>query len=182
VLLNPVVFWRDLVEATWHRDLLPSCAWSVFNLRFWDLRRGIALGDNSCAYFTETGGETWTMGQFHDRGARGQDEDAGGIPTVFFFDHGTGWLSSHNGVYKTGDGGKNWYRVSAPGTPHFDVFAFLNANRGFGIARQSEIYESQDAGRTWRRLRAEFVPRSLYILDKKTGWVLSDSGVYRILD
>jgi photosystem II stability/assembly factor-like uncharacterized protein len=180
--LNPVVFRRTGIGATWNKQLLPRCSWSIFHLQFWDSQKGVAVGDNGCVYLTETGGDQWTLGTLHSKSELAGREDDDGVPTIFLPSRDAkGWLSTRNGFYETNDGGKNWYEISASGTPHFDVFGFSDAANGLAIARQSEIYESIDGGRTWKRLMLDMAPRYLYFLEKRRGWLLSDSGLYRVI-
>jgi photosystem II stability/assembly factor-like uncharacterized protein len=180
-VLDPVVFRREGAGSAWEKQHLPTGAWMIVELRFWNRQRGVAVGD-TCLYYTESGGDRWSLGTFRDGsgtvvGCPGE----GGREALFLEPNSGGWLSVDDGsVYRTVDGGKDWHRVSVPGTPHFDVLAFADAKRGFGIARESQLYESLDAGRTWKRQGVGFLVRSVYLLDRHTGWLTSDLGLYRI--
>ncbi len=177
-VMKPVIFRRDDVNTHWVKQTLPDCGFIIFELKFWNEKRGVAAGDNGCFYLTENAGDRWISGRFHGGTDQAQDDD--GLPTFYFINPDKGWLSTRSSLYITSDGGRNWSPISVRGTPHFDALAFSDSSWGWGIARQSEIYASTNGGRKWKRLKTDFVPRSLCFLNSHTGWILSDSTLYRI--
>jgi photosystem II stability/assembly factor-like uncharacterized protein len=185
-ILHPAVYARK-TNGLWVKDEMPSCDLSIFSLKFWDEMRGFAVGDG-CFYYTETSGDRWDVGVFHTGSEalnlypyEGDEPPALKQPTFSFADQNNGWVSlEDNLLYRTRNGGKDWYRVVTAGAPYFNNLQFLNPAHGLGVARGKELYESVDGGGTWGRVKTESLPRSVYCLHEGHCWMLSDTGLYRI--
>jgi len=180
-ILEAFVFRKENAASAWVKQSLPSGALMIGQLQFWNKEQGIAIGDGA-VYYTQSGGDHWERSIFRDAQVPPDDcFDGGALASIFLGSGRRGWLSTDLGcVYQTKDSGKTWSRISSPGTPHFDSFAFVGAGRGLGIARQSQLYETLDDGQTWKQVNVGFRPRSFFVLEEHMTWLTSDSGLYQI--
>ena len=179
---HPAVLIRKGAGA-WDLHELPGGSCQVMQLRFWDQRHGFAIAD-TCFYYTETGGQAWTVGLF-TVGSRSESwfPDEGREPTVSFLDRENGWLGL-NGVkaggslYRTADGGQHWVRIASSTLLQFKDLVFTDQTHGLGIGSGYKLYQSRDGGVTWALVNTAFLPSALYSLGGRTGWVLSDDTLY----
>ena len=179
-ILNPVIFSFARSSKDWREHDPPPCAWVIVNLRFWDDRNGVAVGD-TCFYYTETGGEQWRTAVFHDGKSFATNYPLGtSHPVITFLDRAHGWLSIEDGaLYYTSDGGKNWFRKVSSNIPYLEAIHFTTLTHGFGIGRGAKLYESTDGGATWDARSIGIRARSFIVLDGKYAWLLSDESLYR---
>ena len=184
-LLQSVIYARS-AGGGWTAQAVPPCDLSIFDLRFWDERRGIALGDR-CLYWTDTGGQRWNLATFHGRyqNTRGRfpylgaESPALRPPRVAFLGGAAGWLSlDDNLLFGTRDGGRNWSAVGLPGTPYFDQMAFTDSQHGLALHLGRGLYETVDGGVKWTRLRVDFLAQSLNCTGGGRCWVLSNDVLY----
>lgn len=79
---------------------------------------------------------------------------------IYFVDQNTGWATKGSLIYKTENGGTNWFQVlSRPGT-HFRSIAFVSPSRGWAgnlgpgaydgsVTNTNVLYETFDGGTNW---------------------------------
>ena len=56
---------------------------------------------------------------------------------------------------------------------------FIDTDRGWGLDEAGNLRMTSNGGDSWT-LVDDGIFRELYILDKHHGWVISETGVYRI--
>ena len=111
---------------------------------------------------------------------------------VFFLNKNIGWSISTLGIYKSLDGGRNWF-FQAQYDIFFDLFDifFINENIGWvtakysGIRSQNAIYNTYNGGDTWEPHIFENMYDPFYsitFIDSLDGWAvgggLERSGTY----
>jgi len=70
-----------------------------------------------------------------------------------------GWSRTHEGLYWTDDGGREWRKITPPGDPTtLDGIHFRNPEQGWAEAEEGQegenrvvLFATSDGGRTWRR-------------------------------
>ncbi|MBK7255401.1 MAG: hypothetical protein IPI04_16190 [Ignavibacteria bacterium] len=65
---------------------------------------------------------------------------------VDFIDEQTGWVSGHHDtIYKTTNGGANWFIKNCPTERNLFFVQFVNSNTGY-ISSDAGVLKSTDAG------------------------------------
>lgn len=108
------------------------------------------------------------------------------LHSVSFTDNNRGFVTADSSVYLTTDGGLTWNRIfSSHYCMHLTDIIFVDQYTGFVIGESNGgIYRTDHGGFTWN-LIYEFSyesPRSIYFLDKDTGFVALSSSVMRTTD
>lgn len=167
-----------------------------YNLEAIDNQHALATGMNGVFYLSN--GRWEQVGpaeQIHgaDCVAECLDVAWGALATyatvTSFLNSEVGWLANTNGrLGKTSDGGKTW-------TDIFDGFDndtddigasrwgskiyFVDSNRGWGLDGNGRLLSSADAGNSWSVVDGNSF-QELFILDSQNGWVVSNTGIFRI--
>jgi photosystem II stability/assembly factor-like uncharacterized protein len=101
---------------------------------------------------------------------------------VYFTTPTTGYTISGNTVAKTIDGGKNW-ETKAIGSGSLYEIQFINANIGWVIGSNKQLYKTTDAGQNWQQVgnfpaqvSNSVSLRKLYFADANNGWIIPNNG------
>lgn len=98
---------------------------------------------------------------------------------IIFVDSLTGFISatyqSNCKIFKTTDGGNNWFYVNANPTLsiyHVNDFFFINKNIGFAVTGGGSILKTTDGGNNWveKHLYLYQSFTSIFFIDSLTGW------------
>lgn len=134
---------------------------------FTDRLNGWAAGEGNI-YKTDNGGNTWTQ--------RYQITSAGYIPreNYEFINNEVGYFIYISRIYKTTDGGFNWFQ---PSSKYFYGFSFIDEFVGWAIG-QDGIYKTIDGGTNWSLLFKREVTFYEYInfIDVNNGWLSPGDG------
>lgn len=108
------------------------------------------------------------------------------LNSVYFTDNNRGFVTADSSVYLTIDGGLNWNKIfSSPLSMHMTDVFFVDKYTGFVIGEANGvIYRTDHGGFIWN-LIYEFSyesPRSIFFLDKNTGFVALSSSVMKTTD
>jgi photosystem II stability/assembly factor-like uncharacterized protein len=101
-----------------------------------------------------------------------------------FRDEQNGWAAGQGIIVHTADGGKTWEKQYV-GPAHILCIYFKNAKDGFA-AGESDLYMfTHDGGATWKEEHSRFSGqkfRKIFFTDDKTGFLLSEGGVFKTTD
>lgn len=64
-------------------------------------------------------------------------------------------VSSFSSVYKTVDGGINWYTTESMYGPKYQL-SFVNSQIGYGIGSERRVWKTEDSGESWFMLPFDF--------------------------
>ena len=109
------------------------------------------------------------------------------LNSVFFTDSNIGFLAAggcgeigcYGGIYKSTDGGLNWYPQNVPiYTPTLRSVYFINEDIGYAVGDFGSIINTTDGGTTWNILISGTYQDlySVYFPDANTGYIVGDSG------
>jgi len=141
-------------------------------IRFFDERRGWAVGTGGCILYTKNEGESW------DRLRTGLESS---LHAVWFSSPGNGFVTSDDGhVYTTGNGGRSWTprALSAAGLPLRAIY-FTDEACGWVVGDGGSILSTTDGGRTWKetRLGGGLSLRDVFFVDRANGWLAGEGGI-----
>lgn len=72
------------------------------------------------------------------------------INDIKFIDTSTGWVCLNNGmIYKTTDGGQNWFEQNTGTIKNLVKISFVNLNVGWTAAIDGFVYKTTNGGDTW---------------------------------
>ncbi|MBS1518960.1 MAG: T9SS type A sorting domain-containing protein [Bacteroidetes bacterium] len=123
---------------------------------------------------TTDGGNTW-IHQFNNRKSRSP------LLTLQFIDSLTGWFTFGNDIitgsslYKTNNGGSNWfYQTGIGGDINLDIF-FINERRGWAVGYDNMIFNTTNGGNLWNTSHVFNISTAYYSVffkDSLTGWTV----------
>jgi photosystem II stability/assembly factor-like uncharacterized protein len=97
--------------------------------------------------------------QSFDAGATWFEQDTGSravFTSMQFVDQSHGWLYADRELRATEDGGRTWtLRMRAMGPPRF-----TDAQKGWALGGNGDIYRTTDGGRTWTSVQPTLAPSS----------------------
>ena len=176
----------------WSAQSLPTREPAVlFSVVFHDNGFGFAFSHNS-TFVTSDGGRNWIAGQFPKNAADAEFWTSGTWPrAVFFLDNREGWLSFQDGyLFRTHDGGRTWAEVlpagrlrspfASSGTTLYRI-QFTSTSQGWGVDDPGSLHKTEDEGATWSLVPIEGRVRDLSFIDESSGWVITDTTLYRIV-
>ena len=147
------------------------------DIQFLDSDRGWLAGRDGAFYRTCDAGESWER---IISGGYPADED---FSNVYFQGESLGFVQGLLGVYRTEDGGEEWYNYWLPFVPYKGAWdmSFVNEKEGFLLGTQWMeedpvlLYSTTDGGLTWRGVfgaRSSVLAGVLTIrfIDGETGW------------
>jgi len=178
--LLPLAFCLPPASAAgWVRQRSGTFAW-LHAVYFVDGRRGWAVGGKGALLTTADGGASWTQA------TPPPTDDA--LRDLFFIDELNGWMVCEREWFrlkterdrrsyflKTGDGGRTWARVEAPGADgRLAGLRFADAAHGWAFGEMGALYATTDGGRTWARQRvpSRHLLLGAFFLDARQGWLV----------
>ena len=123
--------------------------------------KGFALGN--ILYRTSDGGNRW------------QSNGPGGS-CVYFIDSMTGFIGNPSSIWKTTNGGDNWYQTN--GSSGASKIFFINENIGWAI-RNNIIYKTTNKGENWFNLfsaPSSITFYNIHFIDSLYGWTANLGG------
>lgn len=130
----------------------------------------IISGSNSIVKSTD-GGSTWTRLEIPNSA----------VNKTFFTTALIGHAACDNGrIFKTIDGGVNWYTTMTSNISPSDYFIiyFINQNVGFASREHNNLYKTIDGGETWTSVSG--ISEAIYnfsFINENEGYAVGDSGV-----
>jgi photosystem II stability/assembly factor-like uncharacterized protein len=123
---------------------------------------------------TDDGGENWQLVYTPSQAS---------INSVYFINQNTGWMTTSDvQVYKSSDGGMNWFEQYHNQTSPYQVLTdidFLNQNEGWAVDSDGIIISTSNGGNTWDE-KTSGVPNyltSVCFVDPDNGWVVGKEGL-----
>jgi photosystem II stability/assembly factor-like uncharacterized protein len=178
--------------AHWSTQSLPVREPAVLlSVAFHDGEFGFAFSQNS-TFVTSDGGRNWIAGQFPEDTVDAGFRTSGTWPrAIFFLNSREGWLSFQDGyLFRTHNGGHTWAeilragRLRSPfagyGTTLFRI-QFTSMNQGWAVDGPGSLHRTEDGGATWSVVPIKGRVRDLSFTDEGTGWVMTDTTLYRVV-
>jgi len=126
----------------------------ITDLAFPSPRTGVAAG-----YLLERGRLRPRVLLTRDGGRNWQLVETREAPVaLFFLDEKLGWMVTERGLWRTGDGGFTWSKLT--GLKGLLRVHFLDSRRGFAVGIRKSAFETTDGGQTWTPLAAAERPDS----------------------
>jgi photosystem II stability/assembly factor-like uncharacterized protein len=158
----------------------------IIGIKFADINTGWILdeGDYGLSTVLKTidGGATWQKKLINNRG----------LSDLFFVDAKNGWAVGTFDVYKTTDGGENWFSVSLD-RPFFagsNVY-FSDSKNGWILGSENaktQILKTTNGGVSWSVIQTPTIPNrqnnayKIYFKNVNEGWVIGTQVVLRTTD
>jgi len=106
------------------------------------------------------------------------------LTKIQFIDANTGYITGVYGyVYKTTNGGINWFSTNANNiTANFFWSGyFINVNTGWAIGANGTIIKTTNGGTNWttQNSGSSTVLHYIYFINDQTGWITGWNGVIR---
>jgi photosystem II stability/assembly factor-like uncharacterized protein len=116
----------------------------LYSISMVDEKHAVAVGYYGAAYWTEDGGDSWSVGKTNTRTS---------LYNVSMADREHGWAVGQRGlIIRTVDGGRTWVEQSnlkqVEGTHLFGVAA-IDANTAWVVGEWGTRIRTQDGGATW---------------------------------
>lgn len=147
----------------------------LLSVSIYDSLNVLASGSDGTIVRTTDGGETWKIDSFPSIQTVHQIISINKDIALAF--------TSQDGVYKTINSGKKWFKVS---DLHFGVDFInlvddgLNTSTFYGVRNNLEFYKSIDSGSTWTfvcRIPTNYQLYSLKFIDDNVGYVCGVNGI-----
>ncbi|NWF90029.1 MAG: hypothetical protein HXY50_11290, partial [Ignavibacteriaceae bacterium] len=104
------------------------------------------------------------------------------IRDIKFIDISTGWICLNKGmIYKTTDGGLNWFEQNTGTTKDLVKISFVNPNIGWSVTVDGFIYKTTNGGESWTELNYSYaVPGMVFsicdllkFIDENIGFIIA---------
>jgi photosystem II stability/assembly factor-like uncharacterized protein len=125
--------------ASWTPTTISSSGTIFGSLCFVNQTTGYAVGDNNAAVRTTNAGVNWTVMSVASPFVNLSD--------VFFTDINNGYISCSTGIYRTTNGGNNWFALPTPSGGYAKVQ--FRGNFGYAITGGGKIIKTTNAGNSW---------------------------------
>lgn len=93
-----------------------------------------------------------------------------------FLNHDTGFVCGQHGtIFRTTDGGENWFEHDSLSSGLFKAITFVNTNKGF-VVGSGDIVRTDDCGKSWYS-QGPYVStnfNNIFFLDDSSGWVVGN--------
>ncbi|HQV31668.1 MAG TPA: YCF48-related protein, partial [Calditrichia bacterium] len=147
---------RDGVVDTWIYDVSASGDSTLW-----------ACGSGGWMVTSENRGQTWTRAS--------QGSDRAQLKCITFSDEQTGWAGggSDGVLWKTEDGGDNWF-VADSGESPITIIQFLDPLNGYRFEWYGQQYRTRDGGNSWvltDTLGRDGLYQNGFFADISTGWL-----------
>ena len=110
------------------------------------------------------------------------------INSLFFFDANTGWIAGADGLFKTINGGDNYFALTAPLPYYYDCY-FVNSQTGWvsGLSgADCKLIKTTDGGITWNMQSINFTQfeqiNSIRFVNSLTGWCAGNTTIIKTTD
>ena len=130
----------------------------------------VAIGSEGVILKSYDGGQSWVK-KYTRPDVRLSDLE--------FIDANTGYALGSNILLKTEDGGENWYQLEMPDKsyPYATNLVFINAEVGFIIGYESDLYKTTDGGKNWRTIKnVSNYSTAGYFINESTGFMCGKSA------
>lgn len=133
----------------------------------------LIMTDQSKLYKSNNRGSNWAAVNFNS-----------GIKCVDFVNSKLGFLSNHEGIYRTTDGGINWQRVYTVNTSALVLtIKFYNTLIGFAYRDGSEMLKTVDGGTTWTSTYLGDDMNDIFFVDQTNAYAVGEDGaMYRTVN
>ena len=144
---------------------------TLYDLHFFDARRGWAAGSDGTVMYTGNEGESW------ERLKTGIERS---LFTLWFLSPNTGFAAGEDGqLYVTANGGRRWTpRAATGGGEALRSLFFIDADYGWAVGDGGTILRTTDAGLTWKEMRlgGALSLRDVWFIDRMQGWLVGERG------
>ena len=116
----------------------------LFDVSFWGIEKGIAVGENGLILKTENAGKNWLQVPFvNDH--RINTVECVGLDTLFL-------LVSQANIYKSTDGGGTFFMLPFNISGGIRQIQFKNSNLGVAVGPNGQVFKTTDGGLSWTDL------------------------------
>ena len=162
-------------------DLVETFAADISDMRFLNAVTGYISACGGNVYRTTNSGLSWNS--FYTG-------SSSCLSSIFFLNSQTGWVTAEtnsviNGVYKTLNGGGNWFLVSyVPGIERCYNIQFIDNLTGWTGGRKINydglFFRTTNGGASWiETLNATEIVEDFTFLNSQTGWAIRGGDVLR---
>ena len=132
------------------------------SITFTDKNCGWVTGDEGLLLHTVNGGETWNRENLHT------NEN---LFKIYFVDEKIGWILGKNDVYKTENGGNDWFKVDYRNELPKNRFRYFYplSRKIWWMYDDKNRYETRDGGLSWKKIDYS----SFYFNKSEKGWKIS---------
>jgi len=173
---NAIILKTTDVGNTWNEVSSPTqdCHYSISAYKISETSSRIVIVGNSGTIFTSTDqGNSWST----------QVTNRPHLLDVQFISADLGWISSYARIYRTSNGGEDWFYTSVDPSHVEDYWTifFADSIRGWTSSGR-KIHASSDGGITWEEQWESNTPEnpwiySIYFIDKDMGWASGSYGL-----
>ena len=163
----------------------------LFNMDFLNSKDGYIIAkdwmlQNHFLLKTSDGGENWLNVNLPDS----LDQGWQGLNSTYFVEENIGFIGADNKIYKTIDGGNNWYEsileVKRSYYP-IDVIYFYDKQNGWAISGQENtnfIYSTNDYGETWEMvsLNDSSFYNDIVFINSEIGFIVGVEKLYKTIN
>ena len=171
---------------TWNK-LNANTVTDNIRIKFVDINTGWILNNSnyglSTVLKTIDGGITWQKKLITNNNR--------GLNDLFFVDNKNGWAVGTFDVYKTTDGGENWFSVSLGRTFFAESIYFSDSKNGWILGSDNskrQILKTTNGGDSWSVIQTPIIPNrqnnayKIYFKNVNEGWVIGSQVVLRTTD
>lgn len=173
-----IILFTDDGGASW--DVQTTSCEQIESIFFVSEAIGWAVANDATSgtyfiYHTIDGGQNWDV----------QKTGFDYVRSVYFTSPTVGYVAGDNGrIFKTNDGGVNWYLLNTNVVFHFNDIQFISPLRGWASGYYSDggMYETNDSGATWHRIltTAGMNYWGLAFVTPSYGFIAGDNGTIRV--
>jgi photosystem II stability/assembly factor-like uncharacterized protein len=104
--------------------------------------------------------------------------------SLFFVNVNTGWVAGADGIFKTTNGGENYFTITNPSPIVYDC-CFLNANTGWAVgleASSAKIAKTTNGGTNWVQQVINIGTEQLFyvkFVNENTGWCTGPNTIIK---
>jgi photosystem II stability/assembly factor-like uncharacterized protein len=105
------------------------------------------------------------------------------VISLFFTDINTGWITGAEGIYKTTNGGENYFTITNPSSIVYDCY-FVNPLTGWTVGLESgtKVARTTNGGNNWTQQTVNIGTEQLYyvyFVNENTGWCTGPNSLIK---
>ncbi|MBK7810276.1 MAG: T9SS type A sorting domain-containing protein [Saprospiraceae bacterium] len=146
----------------------------LYCIDFSDEINGWAAGENGTILHTKNGGFSWEHQTL-------QVDSTFRFPYIYdlhAYSDKDCWVIGYNGVFKTNDGGRNWYGSNLDSVYGLRSINMINNLSGWAVGIEGIVYKTEDGGVNWKQIHIGTIENFNFVRfhDSQHGWIGGDNG------